>query len=528
MKRYHLSLIPASIALAIGGVANAQVTNVPTANPRIAGVVAPNILSPELQQIIWASGSMALENPVTNVGFYGYNTAPFIVLPPDTQPSKTEPDKNTYLVLRNQVGPDSHYDYGTHFLFQGHETGSAGYLTRINLDADGAHRVTLMATTDTSGNPLPLIDGSTWYPWAERLLLTGEEYPGVSGVWQATATYPSVVDDLTGIMGKGGFEGIQADSDGNVWIVEDIGGANGTINTKARQPNSFIYRFVPKNKYDLKAGGKLQALAVASKQHGGAIKFTDGNPDADILSNDIRDLHTYGLSFDTSWVTIHDTSVDGFAIFDANALAKTKGATPFKRPENGVFRPGFYFRDFFFTETGDTRNDALAGGGADYGALGGVFKLSQRSPSADTGRLTIFYESDVAHSGFDNIQFWNESKLVVVEDAGERLHGQRNALDSGYIFDVRADYSNAANQPVRFLAQGRDPSAVYDNLTKGSGDNEITGIHVSDGDPTPNGVLGAKIPNPFKDGWRVFYTQQHGDNITYEIIPATGRGDRDH
>ena len=50
------------------------------------------------------------------------------------------------------------------------------------------------------------------------------------------------------------------------------------------------------------------------------------------------------------------------------------------------------------------------------------------------------------------------------------------------------------------------------------GDNELTGIHVSDGDPDVNGILGAKVPRPFKDGWRVFYTQQHGDNVTYEIV----------
>src|SRR5262249_4100020 len=44
-------------------------------------------------------------------------------------------------------GADPNYDYGTHFLFQGHENGVSGYFTRINLDADGKHRVTLMATT---------------------------------------------------------------------------------------------------------------------------------------------------------------------------------------------------------------------------------------------------------------------------------------------------------------------------------------------------------------------------------------------
>ena len=54
-----------------------------------------------------------------------------------TEAKKTEPDKNTYLVFKDGLpGADPSYDYGTHFLFQGHEIGSPGYITRINLDAE--------------------------------------------------------------------------------------------------------------------------------------------------------------------------------------------------------------------------------------------------------------------------------------------------------------------------------------------------------------------------------------------------------
>ena len=144
---------------------------------------------------------------------------------------KTEPDKNTYLVLKNQTGADPNYDYGTHFLFQGHEVGAAlpnsdltqSYITRINLDADVAHRVTLLATTDSEGNPIQGIDGSTWDPWAKRLLFTTED--SSNPTYAATATYPSTVTDVSGALGRGGYEGIQDDSAGNVWIVEDVSGA---------------------------------------------------------------------------------------------------------------------------------------------------------------------------------------------------------------------------------------------------------------------------------------------------------------
>src|SRR5262249_51120302 len=217
-------------------------------------------------------------------------------------------------------GADPKYDYGTHFLFQGHESGPGtfpnqqGYITRINLDADVDHRVTLLATKDVNGKPLPTFDGSTWYPWAGRLLFTGE-LGNVGGVWQATLDVPSQVEDVSGAFGRGGYEGIQADSFGNLWIVEDAGGSFGAQSPQARQPNSFVYRFVPYDKHDLKMGGKLQVLAVKSQAHEGNIVFNNSNPDTDITSQDINDLHTYGKSFETTWITIHDTTKDGSTPF---------------------------------------------------------------------------------------------------------------------------------------------------------------------------------------------------------------------
>jgi hypothetical protein len=85
---------------------------------------------------------------------------------------------------------------------------------------------------------------------------------------------------------------------------------------------------------------------VISLRSGNPIVFHDGQVDQDITSPDRRDLHTYGKQFQTRWVTVHDNATDGMATFDANALAKAQGATPFKRPENGVCRPGSGFRQF--------------------------------------------------------------------------------------------------------------------------------------------------------------------------------------
>jgi hypothetical protein len=499
-------------------------TNVASANPKSPGLASGNVLSPELREIAQAQGSTPVENPSAGIGFYGYLAdGPMVpsAAAPTVEASKTEPDKNTYLVFKDGLtGPDAAYNYGTHFLFQGHE-GNRGQFTRINLDADGAHRVTLLATDDSNGEAIQTIDGSTWNPFNERLLFTSEA-AGTGRIYQATPGYPSTVDNISNWLGRGGFEGIQNDSAGNLYYVEDVGGSVGTgANTRARRPNSFVYRFLPNDPANLKAGGKIQALQVTVA--GSPLVF-GASADADITSPSYLALHQYGASYPTKWVTIATTTAFSAAAPDVNALAKAAGATPFKRPENGVFRPGTKFTQFYFDETGDTDNRTSA---AASGGFGSLFKLVQ-SPTSDTGSISLLYKGDQVHAGFDNVAFLTGDKLGVVEDAGDTLHTQRNALDSAWLFDVTADYSNPANQPVRFIAESRDPSATIDSGLAGTpgfrndGDNEITGIHVSDGDPGKHGILGDKEPQPFRpDGaWRVFWTQQHGDNVTWELVAS--------
>ncbi|HEX9516052.1 MAG TPA: alkaline phosphatase PhoX [Streptosporangiaceae bacterium] len=499
-------------------------TNVPTANTKSDGYSPASRLSPELSQVVVAQGSTRVENPSALTSYYGYyndvlNAAgqpQMLPLPGAlTEAQKSEPDKNTYLMFRYGLpGADPTYDYGTHFLFQGHELGVAGasYITRINLDADAAHRVTLLATKDTNGQPIAGIDGSTWDPWAKRLLFTTENQNAPT--YAATPGFPSVVTDVSGALGRGGYEGVQNDSAGNIWIIEDIGGPNKT-GTTAKRPNSFIYRYMPATPGDLQHG-KLEALQVLNSS-GDPITFES---QAALNTPDQVALHTYGNTFQTRWVTVHNTAVDGSSPFNANLAAKAAGATPFKRPENGQFQPGNGFRNFFFDETGDT--NATSAENPSSGGWGSIMKLTHRDPSAGTGTLTMFYRSDEAHSGFDNVTFVSKNSVTFVEDAGDGLHTQRNALDSGYVFRTNVDYSDPSNQPVRWLAEGRDPSATIDSafggFGKNEGDNEITGVHVSNGDPTAEGILGAEVPDLSDPAWRWFYTQQHGDNPTYEVL----------
>src|SRR5215475_11288535 len=503
-----------------------------SANADVRGLAKPHALSPQLREYAVGEGSMALENPDGVVGYYGYNANGTLVPDPtitqapgsNVEANKTEPDKNTYLRMRGLTGADPNYNYGTHFLYAGHETGVHGYVTRINLDADAAHRVTLIADTLTDGSAIPTIDGSTWDPWAKRLLFTTES-GGNASVMQSTPDVNATVEDVSPQLGRGGYEGIQNDSAGNVWLVEDIGGT--TVPTSARNPNSFVYRFVPYDRADLTKGGKLQALQVMSARTHQPITFQPvdaAHPTGGVFTDDQKDLSSYGTTFDTRWVTVHDTHIDVSGLpFDANVAAKANGATPFKRPENGVFRPGTGFDEFYFTATGDTNANSTANPG--FGGWGGLYKLTQSKPTSDTGKLSLFYAGDKPHTGLDNITFIDRNHVASVEDAGAGLHAQRDALDSAYLFDVRTDFSTGA-QPVRFLAEGRDAAATQDNMLSAlgngfnnEGDNEITGIHMSNGDPGPDGILGAVVPKPFDDGWRLFWTQQHGENMTWEIVP---------
>src|SRR5215813_802692 len=389
----------AGLALAVGS--HNINSDVPSANPRLghpANVIASGFT---LQKI--AEGSDPLENPsgvITNFGFL--NDAP----PHLIERTRTEADENTYLVFdENPGGPTPGFDYGRHFLYQGHENAADfAYITRINLDvSDAAHRITLLTPVGADGKThFGSIDGSTWDPFTRKLLFTQER--GTSGgvIQIAPFGWPAEVITLDGVLGKGGYEGIHPDNLGNLLIIEDSGGtsvpvdpANSSSPKNARNPNSFVYRFVPYDPTNLLVGGKLQALQVSID--GTPLTFVPVNashPTGDVFSEAQLKLHTLGSSWPVRWITIHDTGLldpnePQPAAFDANKAAKDGGATPFKRPENVQFLPGSGFHTFFFDPTGDTNSNsgnqpALAA----RGAWGSIFRVD--FPDDGEGTISIF------------------------------------------------------------------------------------------------------------------------------------------
>ena len=172
----------------------------PAANPRAA--VQDNVLAGNLDETAVAWGQLPLTNPDTSLGntHYGYNTSNGGPLTQDPKEAfKTERDKNVYLVLG-----------GHHYLYQGHEGGPSGYVTRVDLDqTDPKKRVSLVADMDAAGNKLPPFDGITWNPFSHQLLLTAESKAPVGGVFAVTldanGDATSALVRLTAL-GSGGYE----------------------------------------------------------------------------------------------------------------------------------------------------------------------------------------------------------------------------------------------------------------------------------------------------------------------------------
>ena len=495
---------------------NENVSGVPSANPEI---ITDNVLSPEFAPGLVAEGLDLLENPSGPITKFGNLS----------DDSRTEPDENTYLILdHNPGGSTQGYDYGRHFLFQGHEMPNGNtnqaYVTRINLDvAHPDHRITLMTPGDANGlTGFNSIDGSTWDPFSRTLLFTQED-GAIGGVIEMGADFdPNTgggagLRTLYGSLGRGGYEGIHPDDRGNILIVEDVGGstvAQGTIPGEfGRNPNSFIYRFVPTSPDDL-TQGRLQALQVSINGSPVVfVPFSTEHPTGDVLSENQMLLHTVGASYPIQWITIHDTAVDGTGAFDANAQAKLLGATPFKRPENGQFQPGSHFQTFFFLVTGDTDNRAgVQPELAARGAWGGIFRVDLNA-NRNSGTISLVVLGDADHASFDNITFVDDKDTILVtEDRGDTLHDQLNKLDSIWAYKLDRGHPER-NTAVRFLALGLDRLAGV----AGEEDNEPTGLHMSEGDSTIRGLLGTREFN--KDRARLFFTQQHGENNLFDVIP---------
>jgi hypothetical protein len=146
------------------------------------------------------------------------------------------------------------------------------------------------------------------------------------------------------------------------------------------------------------------------------------------------------------------------------------------------------------------------------GAWGGIFRVDLDA-TRDTGHISLVVLGDADHAAFDNITFADSKDTVLVtEDRGDTLHDQLNKLDSIWAYKLNQQHPERSIA-ARFVALGQDTIAGV----VGEEDNEPTGLHMSEGDSSINGLIGTKV---FKKGRaRLFFTQQHGENNLFEVSP---------
>ena len=217
-----------------------DLTTVPSANPKAAGYAPASQLSPELRQTLVAQGSTPLENPQGIVGWYGYeNDAPS---PDDAcaaavRPGSGQHDRGAEDRARQERLPRPEEPARGRLRTTTTARTSSSRATRARRRASQAtsrgSTSTPTARTasrcwrrkDTTGRPDP--DRSTASPGIRgRSGSCSRPRTRSAPTYAATLGVPSQVEDVSGALGRGGYEGIQNDSDGNIWIVEDIGGSN--------------------------------------------------------------------------------------------------------------------------------------------------------------------------------------------------------------------------------------------------------------------------------------------------------------
>ena len=235
---------------------------------------------------------------------------------------------------------------------------------------------------------------------------------------------------------------------------------------------------------------------------------TDGAAAAldDAMGANILAIHS-GQSQQAKWVTIHDTAVDGTAPFDANAAGQGRlGANAAEAPGEREVRAGDGLQVLRGGRDRRHEQDRPATSRAPPPAPPGARCCASTCPrpGADSATVKAVVVGDQAHASFDNVAFLDKKTVLLTEDRGETLHQQANALDSLWSFDITKPLDQINADAKRLIAQGRDPEATGDialkepapptALTHNDGDNELTGIHVSDGSTSPSGILGSELP----------------------------------
>ena len=363
---------------------------------------------------------------------------------------------------------------------------------------------------------MPTFDGITWDPFTKQLLLTAE------------AKYPT-----GGVLGRRPRRAGRRQSTGRAVRLPRAGlwrlrgrperlrrqrvarGGHRRRQRQRRQDAQQLRLPVPPIRHERPhPGGTLEALQVLRRD---GSPITAAQLSADPASEGHRGPAHRGTSFATKWVTAHTGTRSRSTPPPA---PRRQSATPFKRPENGVFRPGHRVRRVLLHRDRRHEHGQHAARGLRRGLpprAGGPARRHGPAVAASwaTGSTPASTTSpSPPRTGCSS----SRTPATACTPSATR---STPATWS----DVRGD-DHKPRRLTRWLAEGRDASATFDAITspvvqrRRQRDHRHPRLRRR---PTVSGLLGAKLPQPFDGRWRMFWTQQHGDNVTWEITGDTRR-----
>lgn len=267
-----------------------------------------------------------------------------------------------------------------------------------------------------AGGPTPW---GSWLSCEETTNGTTDGYERPHGyVFEVPATATEDVEPVPlKALGRFTHEAVAVDpATGIVYLTEDVR----YVATDPRLPGSGFYRFLPKERGKLAAGGTLQMLAVRDAPN--YLTVRDQKP---------------GTVLPAYWLDIDDPD-PATAEADASSVARSgwsKGAAVFQRLEGAIWGDDtVYF-------------DATSGGNAGAGQI-----WQYRPTATNTGELVLIFESPARAvlDGPDNLCVSPRGGLIICEDSGGDQF-IRGLLDDGEIIDlVRATAIQGQPRPTEF------------------------------------------------------------------------------
>ena len=230
-------------------------------------------------------------------------------------------------------------------------------------------------------------------------------------------------------------------------------------------------------------------------------------------------LHTYGAQFDTRWVTIHDTATDGTTLVQRQRPGHGRRRHAVQATGERTVPTRIALRRVLLRR--DRRHRTHQPRERHGRRLGVGVPAAASRPGRRHRHAVAVLQGRPVNAGFDNVTFLSKNLVTFVEDAGDTLHTQRNALDSGWVFDAdprllqRRDPARSGGSPR--AATRRPPSTP----PRRYGQRRRQRAHRRPRlrrRPGPGGHPRRQgPPAQQRSKWRWFYTQQHGDNATYEV-----------